>query len=468
MLESRGIPFCLPSPRGVPPDTTETEWDTPLLMAEVTRVESLLDAHIRAGGYALLMSATLGSDARHRWLHHGDRKTIESVPSLDDAIRVPYPAVSASGGGPSVIPAGENDQEKTVHIEARPHMPNFDGTAHLALEAARAGAKVLIVRNTVDYAVKTQQALERQSESGDDALLFAVEGVKTLHHGRFAPCDRRLLDAEIEELLGANRQNCGRVVVGTQTLEQSLDIDADLLITDLCPVDVLLQRIGRLHRHRRNDPNRPPSCAQPSCIVLVPADGDLSPLLTRGGPAANGLGPHGNVYRDVRILEATKRLIDEHPEWRIPEMNRLLVENATHPTRLNAIAEEMGEDWQAHANATEGSWLADKSHAHGHTIKRDKSFFADNHEVSFVSDEEKIRTRLGDDRIDVLLDPHQPSPFDASCKIDKLAISVHWLQGMDASKPVQPSPDAGGFTFSIGDRQFRYDRLGLRRMDKEV
>ena len=424
-------------------------------------LEALLDAHVGAGGYAVLMSATLGSAARTRWLHHG-RRTADSVPTLDEEAAAPYPSVSALVGDcETLTPAGENDRAKTVSINAIPTMHNFADTARRALAAARAGAKVLVVRNTVGHAVSTQQALEELAEHDDAGLLFDVEGKTTLHHGRFASCDRATLDKRVEGLLGKSRQPGGRVVVGTQTLEQSLDIDADLLITDLCPVDVLLQRIGRLHRHKDND--RPDRYASPACIVLTLPGNDLEPLLT-DGRNANGLGPKGYVYRSLTILEATRRLIGEHPEWRIPEMNRLLVERATHPEALNAIAEEMGDAWREHANNSEGGEIADKQLARGHTIKRGKSFFEDNREILFISGEEYIRTRLGDDRIDIAFDPPQPSPFDASKKIDKLAVSERWLPDENLPEFVAPSPIDGGFGFTVDDRRFVYDRLGLRRL----
>ena len=423
-------------------------------------IKALLDAHLGVGGYALLMSATLGSAARRQWLSTG-RWNIDDAPPLNEAINSHYPAVSVRATGEEgIAAAGENGQEKTVEISAQPQIHDFDRVAELALQAARAGAKTLIIRNTVSYAVSTQQALE-QAAGDDREFLFSATGRATLHHSRFASDDRRLLDREVESRLGKERDSGGIVVVGTQTLEQSLDIDADLLFTDLCPVDVLLQRIGRLHRHDRDD--RPAGYGTPSCIVLTPDSEDLSPLLQRGGPNRTGLGPHGYVYEDLRVLEATRRLIEEFPQWAIPEMNRQLVENATHPAELEAIARELGDAWISHGQSIQGKVLSDTQGANSIVIRRDKSFFNDNHEVLFRSDEERIRTRLGDEGIEVDFDPPPPSPFDKSRNIGSMTVPEHLRRGATTEGPVTPNLAEGGFTFAVGDRAFRYDRLGLRR-----
>ena len=417
-------------------------------MSEV--LAAVLDAHLGAGAHALLMSATLGSTARHRWLG----RTGDSTPTLAEAIDAPYPAVSTET---ETARAGENDRRKEVNIRAEPEMRDFDAVAARALAAARSGAKVLVVRNTVNHAIHTQEALVEATGPGETSLLFSVNGVPTLHHGRFATVDRELLDTEIERRLGRGRPDGGLVAVGTQTL----DIDADLLITDLCPADVLLQRIGRLHRHRQNDATRPDGYHEPRCIVLTPGN-DLSPLLSSGSNA-NGLGPHGGVYRNLHIVEATRRLVDQHPRWRIPETNRELVERATHPEALDAITAELGEAWKDHAISTEGGHIADVQTARGHVIRRDKSFFTDNREILFPSDDERIRTRLGEDRVEIDYAPPPVSPFDASSTIDRLAMSARWLAGVEPPESVEPTPIDGGFEFRVGDRRFRYDRLGLQR-----
>lgn len=425
---------------------------------------ALLHTHRAAGGYALLMSATLGSASRQRWLAVDAAGAGDDMP-LTDAIDAPYPAVSwVSGDGAGIDYAGSNDRAKAVAMAAQPAMHDFDQVAETALAAAAGGAKVLVIRNTVGYARQTQQALETRA-GGNSEFLFTVEGVTTLHHSRFAAADRRWLDGEIERQLGKgkDRPGGGRVVVGTQTLEQSLDIDADLLITDLCPVDVLLQRIGRLHRHPGNV--RPVGYAKPRCVALTPG-ADLSPLLnSRTGQDRNGLGPYGGVYRSLHILEATRRLLKEYGEWRIPEMNRKLVERATHTAALEEITEELGEQWQEHAINTAGGYIADKQQAGSVIIRRDKSFGEDNGDVVFPSrGEENIRTRLGDDQVEVSFDQPAASLFDPGAVIERITLPMRWLGGSVPQEPATPTPVEGGFEFGIGSRKFRYDRLGLRRV----
>ena len=426
-------------------------------------IEALLNAHVGAGGYALLMSATLGSSARARGLLRPRRESEIPVMPLKDAINAPYPSVSTqSGNSVEITMVGENGKQKSVRIDAPALMHDFAATATLALKAARAGAKVLVVRNTVAYAVITQQALEDAACREDVDLLFRCDGVSTLHTGRFASEDRKLLDAAVEARLGRERSRGGCVVVGTQTLEQSLDIDADLLITDLCPIDVLLQRIGRLHRHQRDD--RAAGYRTPTCIVLTPPEADLSHLHA-SGENSNGLGPHGNVYPDLRVLELTLGLVGESSRggqsWRIPEMNRELVESATHPHKLDELVESRGDEWLAHAGEITGMRLGDVQTARNAVVRRDKTFLE--REVVFAGDEERIRTRLGDEGVEIVFGEPQRSPFGQPGAIDRVTVRLGWLGDADAPESVEATAVDGGFEFAVGGRRFVYDRMGLRR-----
>lgn len=428
-------------------------------------LERLLDAHIGVGGYACLMSATLGSVARQRLSAPGGLASGDGI-SLKDALATSYPAITTRGAErEKAVAVGESGRSKRLQVETLAAIEEFAAVADRGLQAARAGAKVLIIRNTVAFAVRTQQALEERAGPGEERLLFGVNSVLTLHHGRFAAGDRRSLDTAVEEQIGKNRGSGGRVIVGTQTLEQSLDIDADLLITDLCPMDVLLQRIGRLHRHERKD--RPAGFRSPNCLVLMPADSDLSPWLTRRQDT-NGLGPNGFVYEDLRILEATARLVAEHAAdgtpWTIPCMNRTLVERSTHPEALEEITEEMGEGWRDHAITIEGALIADNLTARQVIVRRDRSFYEDNRDVVFADVEAKIRTRLGDEGVEIRLEPAAFSPFGAGGTISQIVVPGHMAYGLMGEEPVPWKAGDGGFEFTVGDRGFRYDRLGLRRL----
>ncbi|MDO8458508.1 MAG: CRISPR-associated helicase Cas3' [Burkholderiaceae bacterium] len=426
-------------------------------------LEKLLQAHLKAGGQAMLLSATLGATARTRYLNIGHQKKLIQ-PSLMDACAVPYPAVSSrNASGFHLQQVEGNPQHKTVYWQTLDAMDDPVRIATLAAQAAAQGARVLVVRNTVPAAVATLKALEQLASTQGSDWLFKVNGVSTVHHSRYSRLDRPLLDKEVETQLGKQRQDFkGRVIIGTQTLEQSLDIDADLLISDLCPMDVLLQRIGRLHRHARPDEERPEGFRQPRAWVLTPTGNDLTPMLKR---ARNGLGRFhdgGGVYPDLRMIEATKRLIEAQPSRQIPADNRVLVEHATHPEALLAIENELKGDWQKLGQAIEGDTSARKGLGHLHTLPYDDAFG----DVTFPDSDQKIATRLGAaDRL-VTFDPPQPGPFQQDVK--QLALRHHQI-------PAGVSPDAepteiavlsghAGFEFTLGATRYRYNRFGLERL----
>lgn len=130
-------------------------------------------------------------------------------------------------------------------------------------ERTRDGGCVLIVRNTVARAVELYDRLRREPGLRDDL---------TLAHSRFLAPDRAENDERLRERFGPPAPARSRpgsdhpaIVISTQVAEQSLDVDFDLLITDLAPADLVLQRVGRLHRHDRK--SRPSALARPVCIL---------------------------------------------------------------------------------------------------------------------------------------------------------------------------------------------------------
>lgn len=426
-------------------------------------LEKLLQAHIKAGGHAILLSATLGAVARTRYLNIGNKKR-HAPPSLADACAAAYPALSfRDSTGIHLHPVAGNPQHKTVYWETLDAIDDPKRISMLAAQAAAQGARVLVVRNTVPAAVATLKALEELTLAQGGDWLFKVNGVSSVHHSRYSRQDRPLLDQAVEAQLGKTRQDRkGRVIVGTQTLEQSLDIDADLLITDLCPMDVLLQRLGRLHRHNRPEAERPEGYRQPRAWVLTPTGHDLSPLLKR---ARHGLGRFhdgGGVYPDLRMVEASKRLIQAQPSRQIPADNRLLVEHATHIEALQGIEKELGPDWQKLGQAIEGDTSARRGVGHLHTLPYDEAFC----EVLFPDSDQKIATRLGAaDRL-VIFDPPQPGPFQQAVK--QLALRHHQIpEGVSPDAlptDIAVLPAGAGFEFALGAARYRYNRFGLERL----
>jgi CRISPR-associated endonuclease/helicase Cas3 len=423
-------------------------------------LEHLLKAHLGCGGHALLLSATLGVSARSRYLALTSRTRLAqaAVPGFDSACTVPYPAVSDCSGTRAIASAA---RAKSVAWTAYDRMDDPDCIARMALSAAAEGAKVLVIRNTVPAAVAVLRALEAYSP--DPNWLFTVNGVVTLHHSRFSREDRPILDAAIEAQIGKARPPGPRIVVGTQTLEQSLDLDADLLITDLCPMDVLLQRIGRLHRHDRPAVERPASFHTVQAWVLTPPGHDLSPMLTRPRHGLGQCPKGGGVYPDLRVVEATRRLIAAHPTVSIPDDNRYLVEAATHPERLAAIEAAGGEGWRRLAQQVEGDTGAKRVIARFHALDVDEEFG----KPPGFPDDVKIATRLGaEDRL-LQFEPALPGPFGAP--LQQLPVR-HFLLPTGLNPNAQPAGvmQRGGITeFSLDQARYRYSRLGLERLNDD-
>ena len=416
-------------------------------------LSEVIQRHTGAGGHALLMSATLGSGMRQKLLN-----TSEYI-SLDEAVKLPYPLLSDNSCKAMQKEVPYSCKQKIVTVELKSLMSDELGIANIGLNAVKAGAKTVILRNTVNGAIDVQKIIEKMA-ADETCLLFTCNNVSALHHFRFSKEDRETLDNALEGIYGKTRSSGGRVVVATQTIQQSLDLDADLMITDLCPIDVLLQRIGRLHRHDRKPEERPFGFRSAKVIVLVPDERDLTKFIH---PNGNAPGPHGigTVYPDLRILESTWRLLEKNGQFEIPLMNRQLVEMALHEEIIKKVVDS--DIWRKHSNIMEGIIHAQSQSAVLNLVEWDKEFG----EYSFSDIHPKIKSRLGEgDRL-ADFEREIKSPFGKTFRY--LTIPSHWSHGIEEDeKPKIFKEDDAGIVFEIGGRRFIYDHWGLRTFEDNI
>ena len=221
---------------------------------------------------------------------------------------------------------------------------------------------------------------------------------------------------------------------------------------------MLLQRIGRLHRHLAN--KRPAGFEQPRAIVLSPSN--LAQLLDKRRKDGFGLGGEYGPYRDLVMVEATRRLIEQHAVWCIPDMNRRIVEEATHPCALDALLQELAAKdprWQRNHQDNEGKAMADAQIAAGARLNWSTGLA----ESDNLMADERIGTRLGAQDVAVTLPPGTKGPF-GDHDIQRLSIPSFWAPSQDLGGDWEPTSiecRGGALRFTIGQSSFRYDWRGL-------
>lgn len=422
-------------------------------MARLLR--AALARHAAAGGHAMLLSATLTGAARSSLI------TGKSTGALarPDA---PYPCLSHAGGSDDPDPEARlSPASKRVKASAVGAMRDPERVAGLVKDALDQGQRVLVLRNTVGQALATQRALEALL-GVDHPALFRVHGHTVLHHGRYARADRLLLDAEVGQRFGKHSARTLNPValVGTQTLEISVDCDADLLITDLVPMDVLLQRLGRLHRHPDRHAVRPGGHALAHAMVLTPGARDLAALLKPGGARGLGLGTK-SAYPNLLAVEASWRELERGTVWEIPQHNRALVEACCDEPTLRRLATELGGPWPDHINELVGKAAAQRNTADFATL----NWLQPWDELAPGELTGQARTRLGLDALHLDLPEPWMTPLGQTLK--HLDIPA-WMwpaepQSLVANLARHQAPEV--LSFEAGGKQFSYSRFGLERLD---
>jgi CRISPR-associated helicase Cas3/CRISPR-associated endonuclease Cas3-HD len=262
------------------------------------------------GGYrvpVVVLSATLPAARRSELAaaYAGARARMPEFAALRERLDYPLVTTVVAGQAPVCRRAEVSSRSTEVEVEGVDDDPEV--LAERLWQELAGGGCVLVIRNTVKRVIETARVLRERFDAAE----------VTVAHARFVDLDRLAKDKRLLDMFGPpDRPGVDRprrhIVVASQVAEQSLDVDFDLLVTDLAPVDLLLQRMGRLHRHQRGP--RPEQLQRARCLITGVDWAASPPAPVRGSVAVYGLyvllrslavlGPHLTGSREPLRLPA--------------------------------------------------------------------------------------------------------------------------------------------------------------------
>lgn len=333
----------------------------------------------------VLLSATLPPEKKMQML---SAYTADQIPSC-------YPSVTAitETGNVVVRPVGRTEKRQAVSVTLCPILHQVKKIAAQAMELGKDGGCICILLNTVQQAQEVFQAIKENRFDGE-LLLF---------HARFPAQQRDEIEQRCIRLFGKEKSARPKkaILVATQVVEQSLDVDFDVMMTAIAPMDLLLQRLGREFRHE--DTPRPSHFSAPHLYVLIPSES--------GEFASDGF-----VYPPCLLLQSI-HILEQHHTIRIPEDLPALVTQgydpgAAPPEELDRWLEHLMED-QVKAATSTGYMISEPAKGYTPIKQAEKIQFDDLESKSYLS----AKTRLGEPTVRIsLLLPERFAYFRKRCQ----------------------------------------------------
>ena len=297
-------------------------------------LKSVLKVHLHQGGYAILLTATLNQEKRESlaklWTQTGEKSTEKLIYS--EAFPL---ATQIIAGENQVIETPLASPQRLTRSVKVDFIHTIDGVTDYLVNQLQNGHCAVWVRNTVQDAIDAYHLMLDIGIKSDDILLF---------HSRFTQLDRGKIEAQVLETFGKTSTSAkrrGKLLIATQVFQESLDADADIMVSDLCPIDYLIQRAGRLHRHKRNaNGNRTEiSDTRPLPVLKI-----LAPLFDNN-PDSNWysqLFPTAQyVYRHVGQLWLTMKILQHKGGIKLPQDARELIESVYSSASQDQIPEQL-------------------------------------------------------------------------------------------------------------------------------